>query len=152
MSAMEHEGLPIDDLDSEESVIAFRPGKEHLGERLDRYVAAELADYSRSYVQGLIESGHVLVDGVQRKSKFRITPGEVVSVEIPPLEADEILPDAIPLDVIYEDSDVIVIDKPAGMVVHPAPGHPRGTLANALFNAASPSCSTVARCGNWRSA
>jgi len=62
-----------------------------------------------------------------------MTPGEVVSVEIPPPQIDEILPDPIPLTVLYEDADVIVINKPAGMVVHPAPGHPRGTLANALL-------------------
>ena len=62
-----------------------------------------------------------------------MTPGEVVSVEIPPPEIDEILPDPIPLTIVYEDADVIVVDKPAGMVVHPAPGHPRGTLANALL-------------------
>jgi 23S rRNA pseudouridine1911/1915/1917 synthase len=62
-----------------------------------------------------------------------MTPGEVVSVEIPPPRIDEILPDPIPLAVVYEDADVIVVDKPAGMVVHPAPGHPRGTLANALL-------------------
>src|SRR5688572_23846162 len=61
-----------------------------------------------------------------------MTPGEVVAVEIPPPRVDEILPDPIPLAVVYEDTDVIVVDKPAGMVVHPAPGHPRGTLANAL--------------------
>ena len=73
------------------------------------------------------------VDGQQRKPKFRMTPGEVVSVEIPPPRIDEILPDPIPLAVVYEDADVIVVDKPAGMVVHPAPGHPRGTLANALL-------------------
>ncbi len=87
---------------------------------------------SRGTVQGLIESGHVRVDGFQRKPKFRMTPGEVVTVEVPPPQLDEILPDAIPLTVVYEDPDVIVIDKPAGMVVHPAPGHARGTLANAL--------------------
>ena len=62
-----------------------------------------------------------------------MTPGEVVSVEIPPPRIDEILPDPIPLAIVYEDADVIVVDKPAGMVVHPAPGHPRGTLANALL-------------------
>ncbi|HLL50572.1 MAG TPA: RluA family pseudouridine synthase, partial [Thermomicrobiales bacterium] len=80
----------------------------------------------------LIESGHVLVDGIQRKPRFRMTPGEVVRVEIPPPKLDEILPDPIPLNIVYEDSDIILVDKPAGMVVHPAPGHSRGTLANAL--------------------
>jgi len=113
-------------------VVTLYPEKPDLGTRLDKYLADTLPDISRSMLQGLIEEGHVLVDGVQRKSKFRITPGQVVSVDIPPVEDDEIQPDAIPLDVVFEDADVIVINKPAGMVVHPAPGHPRGTLANAL--------------------
>src|SRR5215216_6257193 len=115
-----------------DGLVELRPARDDLGARLDRYVADQLPDLSRGTVQTLIESGRVLVDGQQRKPKFRITPGEVVSVEIPPPRIDEILPDPIPLAVVYENADVIVVDKPAGMVVHPAPGHPRGTLANAL--------------------
>jgi 23S rRNA pseudouridine1911/1915/1917 synthase len=117
---------------NEERMVTLRPDRAELGMRLDRFVADRLPDLSRGTVQKLIESGHVLVDGVVRKPKFRMTPGEVVSVEIPPAAPDEIEPDPIPLNVVYEDEDVIVIDKPAGLVVHPAPGHPRGTLANAL--------------------
>jgi 23S rRNA pseudouridine1911/1915/1917 synthase len=116
-----------------EELVVLHPTRGDLGARLDRYVADHLPGLSRGTVQGLIESGRVLVDGQQRKPKFRMTPGEVVSVEIPPPRIDEILPDPIPLAVVYEDADVIVVDKPAGMVVHPAPGHPRGTLANALL-------------------
>src|SRR5919112_3233457 len=114
-------------------LVEFHPTRDDLGTRLDRYVADQLPGLSRATVQGLIESGRVRVDGQQRKPKFRITPGEVVSVEIPPPQVDEIQPDPIPLSIVYEDADVIVVDKPAGMVVHPAPGHPRGTLANALL-------------------
>jgi 23S rRNA pseudouridine1911/1915/1917 synthase len=120
------------DAESDEFV-ELHPTRDNLGTRLDRYVADQLPDLSRGTVQALIESGRVRVDGQQRKPKFRMTPGEVVSVEIPPPRIDEILPDPIPLSIVYEDADVIVIDKPAGMVVHPAPGHPRGTLANALL-------------------
>src|SRR5215212_3076213 len=116
-----------------DGLVELRPERADLGKRLDRYVADQLPDLSRGTVQVLIESGRVRVDGQQRKPKFRMTPGEVVSVEIPPPEIDEILPDPIPLTIVYEDADVIVVDKPAGMVVHPAPGHPRGTLANALL-------------------
>src|SRR5215203_6987318 len=116
-----------------DGLVELRPGREDLGTRLDRYVAENLTDLSRGTVQALIESGRIRVDGQQRKPKFRMTPGEVVSVEIPPPGIDEILPDPIPLSVVYETADVIVVDKPAGMVVHPAPGHPRGTLANALL-------------------
>ena len=114
-------------------LVELHPARDDLGTRLDRYVADQLPDLSRGTVQGLIESGRVRVDGQQRKPKFRMTPGEVVSVEIPPPRIDEILPDPIPLAIVYEDADVIVVDKPAGMVVHPAPGHQRGTLANALL-------------------
>jgi 23S rRNA pseudouridine1911/1915/1917 synthase len=132
---MEEEGTLADDGDevAVERQVVLRPSREHLGERLDKFVAASLPDLSRSTVQGLIEAGHVLVDTVQRKAKFRMTPGEVVTVELPVAVVDEIVPDPIPLKVVYEDADVIVIDKPAGMVVHPAPGHERGTLANALI-------------------
>jgi 23S rRNA pseudouridine1911/1915/1917 synthase len=116
-----------------DGIVELRPGRDDIGARLDRYVTDQLPALSRGTVQGLIESGRILVDGQQRKPKFRMTPGEVVSVDIPPPRIDEILPDPIPLAVVYEDADVIVVDKPAGMVVHPAPGHPRGTLANALL-------------------
>lgn len=120
-------------LDSDDGIVVLRPTKEDIGMRLDRYVAEHVPDFSRSTIQTLIEEAHILVDGQQRKAKFRMTPGEVVTVEVPPPVDDEIQPDKIPLDIVYEDSDLIVIDKPAGMVVHPAPGHPRGTLANALI-------------------
>jgi 23S rRNA pseudouridine1911/1915/1917 synthase len=119
--------------DEGDEFVELHPTRDDLGTRLDRYVADQLPDLSRGTVQGLIESGRVRVDGQQRKPKFRMTPGEVVSVEIPSPRIDEILPDPIPLAIVYEDADVIVVDKPAGMVVHPAPGHPRGTLANALL-------------------
>src|SRR5919107_4503550 len=115
-----------------EGFVHLHPTRDNLGTRLDRYVADQLPDLSRGTIQALIESGQVRVDGQVRKPKFRMTPGEVVSVEIPPPQIDEILPDPIPLTIVYEDPDVVVVDKPAGMVVHPAPGHPRGTLANAL--------------------
>jgi 23S rRNA pseudouridine1911/1915/1917 synthase len=113
-------------------VVTLYPEKPDLGTRLDKFLADNLPDMSRAMLQGLIEDGQVLVDGVQRKSKFRVTPGQAIAVDIPPVADDEIQPDPIPLDIVYEDADVIVINKPAGMVVHPAPGHPRGTLANAL--------------------
>jgi len=115
-------------------VVELRPGREETNERLDRFVAAALPDLSRSYVQQLIESGQVRVDGFQRKSKFKLTPGQVVTVSVPPPVIDELQPEPIPLDVVYEDEDVIVLDKPAGLVVHPAPGHASGTLVNALLH------------------
>jgi 23S rRNA pseudouridine1911/1915/1917 synthase len=119
--------------DETEDVVVLLPQREHLGDRLDRYVADALPDLSRMTVQSLIESGQILVDGVQRKPKFHVTPGEVVTVELALPVPDELKPEPIPLNVVYEDDDLIVIDKPAGLVVHPAPGHRSGTLANALI-------------------
>jgi 23S rRNA pseudouridine1911/1915/1917 synthase len=116
----------------EDSILTMSAARSELGLRLDRFVADHLPDLSRSTVQDLILAGHVLVDGQQRKPKFRVTPGQTVTVDVPPAAPDEIEPDDIPLDVVYEDADVIVINKPAGLVVHPGPGHLRGTLANAL--------------------
>jgi 23S rRNA pseudouridine1911/1915/1917 synthase len=125
------EPIDLDDQESEGPIV-LRPDRDDLGARLDRYVADQLPDLSRATVQSLIDGGNVLVDEQQRKPKFRVTPGQTITVDLPPTAPDEIVPDAIPLEGVYEDDDVIVIDKPAGMVVHPAPGHPRGTLANAL--------------------
>ncbi len=108
------------------------PDIQHRNERLDRFIAAEIPDLSRSGGQALIDGGHVLVDGVRRKASFKVTPGEVVTVEMPPMTPDDVQPENIPLAILHEDDEVIVIDKPAGMVVHPSPGHASGTLVNAL--------------------
>lgn len=120
-------------LEDGSQLFTLHPDREDLGLRLDQYVAEVVPDLSRNQVQALIDDGSVLVDGQLRKPKFRITPGEVVEVRLPAAVVDEIQPDPIPLHIVFESPDVIVIDKPAGMVVHPAPGHPRGTLANALI-------------------
>ena len=128
------DGVP-DEFDSASGgVVELRPGRADIGERLDKFVAASLTDLSRSYVQQLIEAGQVRVDGVVRRSKFKVTPGEVVVVDVPPTAVETLEPEAIPLDIVFEDHDVIVLDKPAGLVVHPAPGHARGTLVNALLH------------------
>src|SRR5215216_3462876 len=92
----------VADLD-DDAIVTLNATRADLGARLDRFVADRLPDLSRSTVQNLIAAGHVSVDGQQRKPKFRITPGEVVSVELPPAAPDEILPDYIPLDIVYED-------------------------------------------------
>lgn len=115
-------------------VLTLEPTRADLGTRLDKFVAEQVPDLSRSYVQQLIDDGHVLVDGQPRRPSFKMTPGETVVVVVPAPEPIEVLPEAIPLDIIYEDRDIIVIDKRAGLVVHPAPGHPRGTLVNALLH------------------
>jgi len=123
------------DAEPEESeVFELHPTREELNDRLDRFVASALPDLSRTYVQQLIEAGNVRVDDVTRRSKFSMTPGQVVTVVVPPPTPVEVEPEPIPLTICYEDADVIVIDKPAGMVVHPAPGHATGTLVNALLH------------------
>lgn len=117
-------------------VIELRPEREHRNIRLDKYVAGELPDLSRTYLQHLIDEGMLLVDGQSRRAAFKVTPGEVVTLSLPEVQVFEAEPQDIPLDVIYENDDVLIINKPSGMVVHPAPGHPRDTLVNAvLFHA-----------------
>lgn len=110
------------------------PDRSHLGIRLDRYVASELSDLSRTYLQEMIGDGHVLVDGQSRRAAFKITPGQHVTVAIPGTSVAEIEAEDIPLDILYDDPDVVVLNKPAGLVVHPAPGHPRRTLVNGLLH------------------
>ena len=103
------------------------------GERIDALLARNVADLSRSAAQRLIEQGDVRVNGSPVKKNYKSNSGDLVEVFLPEPENVEILPQNIPLDVVFEDDDVIVINKPRGMVVHPAPGHPDGTLVNALL-------------------
>jgi len=101
--------------------------------RLDQFLSRELAGETRSMIQKLIESENVLVDGKPARSSLKLKAGQNIDVEIPEPVAAEPLPEDIPLDVLYEDSDLIVINKPAGMVVHPGAGNSDGTLVNALL-------------------
>lgn len=105
---------------------------EDAGKRLDAYLA-EVADMSRSAAAKLIESGAVTVSGRTAEKKYPVKVNDGIDVIIPEAEEYEAQPENIPLDVIYEDSDIIVINKPSGMVVHPAPGNYTGTLVNALL-------------------
>ena len=102
-------------------------------ERIDKFLANELEDLSRSSIQMLIKDKQVLVNEEVVKANFLLKNGDEISITIPDPVNDEILAEDIPLDVYYEDSDVIVINKPSGMVVHPAVGNTRGTLVNALM-------------------
>ncbi len=102
-------------------------------QRLDKFLLAHLPGYSRAQVQALIRSGHVLVDGEARKIGYKFKGGEAVSVSIPPRAETSVEPEDIALDIVYEDARLAVIDKPAGMVVHPGPGNASGTLVNALL-------------------
>lgn len=102
-------------------------------ERIDSYLARRL-DLSRSRIEQLIIAGAVLLNGVVPRKGDRPKPGDRISVHVPPPEPSELVAEQIALDVLFEDGDLLVIDKPAGLVVHPAPGHPRGTLVNALLH------------------
>jgi 23S rRNA pseudouridine1911/1915/1917 synthase len=105
------------------------------GDRLDRVLAAEFSDSSRARLQSLIKAGEVRVNGsVETKPRRSIDAGDRISVRIPPEKTAELLPETLPLVVLFEDEDLIVIDKPAGLVVHPAAGNPTGTLVNALLH------------------
>jgi 23S rRNA pseudouridine1911/1915/1917 synthase len=104
------------------------------GSRLDRFLASILAGQSRSQIQRLIKEGRVLVAGQPARANQPVRQGQHISVEIPEAVAAAAAPEALPLTIVYEDSDVVVVDKPAGMVVHPAAGHAGGTLVNALLH------------------
>jgi 23S rRNA pseudouridine1911/1915/1917 synthase len=108
--------------------------EQEVGERLDRAIAARFEEISRSYAATLIEAEAVTINGVGAgKAGQKLKAGDRVAIEIPAPRPSGLAAESIPLDVVYEDPDLLVIDKPAGMVVHPAPGHSGGTLVNALL-------------------
>lgn len=104
------------------------------GSRLDRYLAGALPDLSRSYVQHLIGDGHVRVNDALAKPSYPVQNGDCITILLPVPKPSDIVAEALPLAIVYEDDDVVVVNKAAGMVVHPAPGHARGTLVNALLH------------------
>lgn len=112
-------------------------GFEYEGERLDKYLSIVFSDTgalsSRSFFQKLIKEGHVLVNDAAQKSNYRLKAEDLISVEIPDAVETQILPENIPLDILYEDDDLLIVNKPKGMVVHPSAGHYSGTLVNAVM-------------------
>ena len=103
------------------------------GVRVDKYLGEILPDISRSYIQKLLKSQHILVNKCVCKANYKVKTDDIINVDIPePLEANIVAED-IPLDIIYEDDDILIVNKPKDMVVHPAPGHYTGTLVNALM-------------------
>ena len=103
------------------------------GERIDRYLAEAMPDRSRSYLQKLIKEGNITVNGQPVKPNYRLIFGDRIAAVFPDIREPDILPEDIPLDILYEDEDLIIVNKPKQMVVHPAPGHYSGTLVNALM-------------------
>src|ERR671912_1492421 len=114
-------------------IITVQP--EHEGLRLDRVLASEISGQSRSQLQRLIEDGHVTLPRVKApKANTSVREGDIITVMLPEPVAATAVAEALPLEVLYEDADLIVINKPAGMVVHPGAGHESGTLVNALLH------------------
>jgi 23S rRNA pseudouridine1911/1915/1917 synthase len=103
------------------------------GSRLDHYVSSARPELSRAAVQRLIDDAQIRVDGIARKASYRVRAGDSITLRVPPPEPAAPRPEAIQLDILYEDDDLLVVNKPAGMVVHPAAGHAAGTLVNAVL-------------------
>ncbi|MBT8901543.1 RluA family pseudouridine synthase [Lactobacillus delbrueckii subsp. bulgaricus] len=106
---------------------------EESGQRLDKYLAGEMTDLSRSRIKELVQAGEILVNGKKSKVSYKVQKDDLIQVIVLPLEPLKLEAENIPLDIVYEDKDVIVVNKPQGMVVHPAAGHPSHTLVNALL-------------------
>ena len=106
---------------------------EGAGQRIDRFLSGEDTGLSRSALQGLVAEGHVLCNGRAPAKSLKLKAGDIILLEIPDAKPIEAVPQEIPLDIIYEDAHLLVVNKPKGMVVHPAPGNPDGTLVNALL-------------------
>lgn len=115
------------------SLVRLEADEEFLNERLDKYLGAVLPEQSRSYLQKLIKEGSVRVNGNTEKASYRIEAEDRIEVNIPEPEEPQILAEEIPLDILYEDEDLLMVNKPKGMVVHPAAGHWTGTLVNAVM-------------------
>lgn len=104
------------------------------GARLDKFVGDRCPELSRTHAQELIEEGSITVNGKAAKPSLKLNPGDKINVIIPPAPPSRLEAENIPLKIVYEDTDILIVDKPAGLAVHPAPGHPSHTLANAVLN------------------
>ncbi|MDN3505926.1 MAG: RluA family pseudouridine synthase [Simkaniaceae bacterium] len=108
--------------------------KESLGKRIDQFLASHFPKHSRSYFQYLIDDNYVLINGLPVKKQRKVEEGDLVEIDFQHTPILDVKPEAIDLDILYEDESILVVNKPAGMVVHPAPGAPSGTFANALLH------------------
>jgi len=119
-----------------EETLEWEAGQEQAGERIDKFVTENIDDsaVSRTQVQDWIKSGAIAVNGKAVKANYKLTAGDIIQLNVPEPENAEIISEDIAIEVVYEDSDVIVVNKARGMVVHPAPGHVSGTLVNALMH------------------
>lgn len=113
--------------------ICFVPEEEDAGKRADACLAEKFEELSRSYLAGLIREGRITAEGRTIRPSYRLRSGECINIDLPEPEACDVAAENIPLDILFEDEDILIVNKPAGMVVHPAPGHSSGTLVNALL-------------------
>ena len=117
------------------SQLEFTAEADHSGDRLDRFLTSQIPDCSRSQIQRLIESGHVTHSRYKKvKANNDIREGDVIGVDLPEAQPASAQPEDLPIEILFNDADVVVVNKPAGMVVHPAAGNPSGTLVNALLH------------------
>ena len=112
----------------------FVVSNEYSNLRLDKYLSNQFSDFSRTHIAKIIDEGHCLVNGKVAKGSLKLKEGDVVEINIPEVKPLEIAKEAIPLDIVYEDDDILIINKPQGMVVHPANGNYEHTLVNAVLN------------------
>lgn len=134
---------PDRDGDGAAETVELTVPPEFAGRRLDQALAESLPDRSRAFLKKLFDGGAIAVDGAPAKASRRLKGGEAVRVRIPPPETLALEPEALPLDILYEDDDLIVVDKCPGMVAHPSPGHADGTLVNALLHHYGASLSAI---------
>lgn len=114
--------------------IQFQISEEQAGNRIDKFLSETLTDLSRSYIQKLIKEDQVIVNQKPVKANYKVNVGDVLEVQEPELREPDIVAENIPLDILYEDADILIVNKPKGMVVHPSAGHYSGTLVNALMH------------------
>lgn len=117
----------------EEGLVTITVKDDCSGVRIDRYLSEQFSEWSRSYIQKLLRAGHIAANGRVVRANYKVQPEDVIEFEIPKTKSVEILPENIPLDILYEDEDLLIVNKPKGMVVHPAAGHYSGTLVNAVL-------------------
>lgn len=129
--------------DFEQDIYEYLVKDSDAGQRIDKLLSIQLTDFSRSYIQRLLSNRAVLIHGQPIKSNYKVKEGDYIQVEIPEPEVLDVQPENIPLDIVYEDTDILIINKPKGMVVHPAAGHYSGTLVNAILYHCQDDLSTI---------
>lgn len=132
MNDRDTNALPKTDVLSDNEILTYQVSEPDASTRLDSFLAARIENWSRARLQRLIEDGDVLVNGRTTKGAYKLKAKDEIEVELTPAPSSVFAPEDIPIDIIYEDDDLIVVNKPAGLVVHPAAGNQTGTLANAL--------------------